>query len=178
MIKVQGSTDVDYIAKLLEELTDRELVLNGRFTQAIADFNAARAEAEKKLGMVDTVAKADKIRADADAYGAATRKAADAALAKANDALGAANAKMDAALTKEKSVASREAQALAVMSDYEERAKTFDDACAKREAALATREAALSAGQAKLSADAANLAAKQRSVIEQLDAAKALAKAI
>lgn len=177
MVKVQGSTDVDYLTTVLEQLTDRELILNGRFTQAIADFRAAQKEAETKLGMVDTVAKAERVRADADAYFAASRTKADALTTSAGDALAQANAKMDAALTKEKSVAKREAEALAIMEDYEQRAKTFDAACAKREAAITTREAALSAGQAKLAGDAAALAEQRRIVLEKLEAAKAMASA-
>ena len=175
MIRAQST--VDHLTGVEELLLDRQLVLNGVFKGEIERLKKVQADAEEALGMIDTVKAADQYRKDADAYGTATRGAADKAAATATGALAQANAKMDAALNKEKSVAKRESDAIAIMEDYDHRAKTFDADCAKREAALATREAALSAGQQKLSEDAAKLSARQREVLEKLDAAKALASA-
>ena len=177
MIRVQAQSNLDHLTHLENILLDRQLVLNGVFKEEVARLLKVQAAAEEKLGMVDTVAAAEKARKDAEAYATATRAAADKTAASAGAALASANAKMDAALTKEKSVVDRENQALSVMADYHAKADAFETDCAKREAALAIREAALSAGQAKLAADAAQLSEQRRATLEKLEAAKALASA-
>jgi len=178
MLKAQTQSSLGHLTELEDRLLDRQLVLSGTFKEEVARLLAVQKEARETLGMVDTVKAADAYRADADKYAAATRAAADKVAADARGAMTAANAKMDAALTKEKTVASREEQALALMADYEKKAAGFDAACAKREAALASREAALGAAQEQLAKDRAELAARQAAMLDKLKAAQALAASV
>ena len=135
MVKSQAvQSSLDHLANVKNELVDRQLVLNGVFDEEIKRLESVRDEAAGKLGMVQTVEDALAARAGADEYSAKVRGAADKTMADAKLAMSAANAKMDSALTKETSVASREAQALALMEEYHAKADAYDADCAKRPA--------------------------------------------
>ena len=175
MMRAQVQSNVDHLTEFQQLLLDRQLVLNGVFNEEIARIKSVQVEAETKLGMVDTVEKADQYRRDADAYSKKLRDQADNNLQAAQNALGQANKKMEDALSKEASVASRESVALSLKTEYEAKAKTFEQSCSVREAAIATADASLRAREEKLASGLASLAAQKADQLKKLEAARALA---
>ncbi len=98
----QAQSSLDHLTHLEDVLLDRQLVLNGVFKDEIERLLKVQADAEEKLGMVQTVEDADTYRKSAEDYSANLKSQADGVMSSARTALADANAKMDKALSKEK----------------------------------------------------------------------------
>lgn len=176
MLKSSAGTDyAGMLTNIRQEIADRQLVLSGIFDDKLEAIKAAETSLREAQSIADTLAAAQRVKAEADAYAVATRGAADAKNASAADALARANDKMAAALEKEKNVDYKEEQALGLMADYHAKADSFDADCAKREAAIAAREAALSAAQEELRQQQAAWTDRQKKMAAALEAAKVMA---
>mgnify|MGYP001592820095 CR=1 FL=1 len=160
-------SSLDGLLGVKDELLDRELVLRGKFTDEIARLEKARSDAEEKLGMIETVEAAAKVKADADFAAQTTRKEASEMIEHAERLRAAVDSKKRTVDDNEKSVAAREAKLDGIGRNLDAAA----DALVKREEALTqageTSARLLAAREAALDKRAAELKAKTALLVER-----------
>jgi len=146
--------------------------LKAQFSDEIARLTAVQNELNEKLGSVETLEEAGKIKADADLYATTVKSSADETKANADALAANARAVMDAAVKHENAVKLREQEASKTIAEY---TVMISDANARHSAkdhSIASMEAELQVRQAALAKASADLAQRQKAFQAKLDSLK------
>ena len=172
-------SSLDSVLAVKEELLDRELVLKGKFKDEIARLERAKADAEEKLGMIETVERASAVLREAEESAQKIKEACAGFRAEAEDLLAAAKSKAQAVEAKDAQVSARErnlaqitAGQQAMVADLEARERALKASQEAGARAAAEREAGLSRREAEQKTQAAGLAERERRLNERLESLK------
>ncbi len=166
------TTDLDHLLRMEDRIIAQELVLRGKFKAEIARLEPLVKELEEKMGVVETLEAAAKIKADADIYAASIKTEAELALAeakkKSRDAL-LALSDTQAKIKQDTAELAEEKRALSVRASELNKQQ---EEVSKRELAVASRELAVSDAEKHHSNKAADLHTRERKLNASLDALK------
>lgn len=164
------ATGLDHILNLRGEITDRQLVLEGKFDDEIKRLTNIRDEVSEKLGMVETVEEAARVKADAESYAKRLRADADGVKAAAEGVAAQAKAALSSAQESDKRALAREAEATRTSADFRQKSQELDATHGARMKVVAEKEAGFSARESKLSADQQALNARVAAFEQKLAA--------
>lgn len=161
-------TRLDHILQIDEQWAERYLVLQGKFEGEIARLIAVRDEASEKLGSVQTVEQAAKVKSDADAYSMRVRGDADIVKASADGVAAQAKAALSSAQESDKRALAREDEATRTSAEFRKKSAELDGVHAARMKVVDEKEAAFAARESKIQADSQALAARQTAFEQKL----------